>query len=176
MLRLQRGALRSSGGAAALLLTLLTGTVLTGGIGAADAAATVGSQARADSAADASAHASAALLAADNDREQLSIAVQAGTPCDSGGGDTSRASPACGRAVQAARDVAARNHAVLVRLVVGPDLRDDRADRGAGRLVTLAEVAVRRGLPVLPATCPASPGSGSDLCWAMAWSAAQEAG
>ena len=159
-----------------MLVTLLTGTVLSGGIGAADVAATVGSQARADSAADASAHASAALLAADQDREQLSIAVQAGTPCDIGESDTSRAGPACGRALHAARDVAARNHAVLLRLVVGPDLRDNRADRGAGRLVTLAEVAMRRGLPVLPATCPASPGSGSDLCWAMAWSAAQEAG
>jgi hypothetical protein len=159
-----------------LLLTLLTGTVLTGGIGAADAAAAVGSQARADTAADASAHAAASLLAADEDRERLSSAVQSGHPCDTGEADPSAVGPACGRALQVARDVAARNRAVLLRLVVGPDLRDVRADRGAGRLVTLAQVAVRRGLPVLPATCPASPGSGSDLCWAMAWSAAQEAG
>jgi Flp pilus assembly protein TadG len=163
-------------GAAALLVTALAGTVMTGAVGAVDAAAAVAGQGRAENAADAAAHAAAALLASDAGRDKLSIAVQAGAPCDSTTSSPTDVGPTCGRATTAAGDVARRNNAVLLRLTVGPDLRDVREGRGVGRLVVLALVAVPRGLPVLPAHCPPSPGSGPDLCWAEAWSAAQEAG
>jgi nitrogen fixation protein FixH len=168
---------RSAGsGAAALVLSLLMGGVLTGGIGAVDAAAAVAAQARAETAADAAAHAAAAVLAVDGERERLSIQAQAGGGCDVDGATVTSSGPACDHAVQAARDLAVRNGGVLLRLVVGPDLRDVRADRGAGRLLTLVRVAVRRGLPVQPVACSASPGAAADVCWAEAWSAAQEAG
>jgi Flp pilus assembly protein TadG len=163
-------------GAAALLVSLLMGTLMTGGVGAVDAAVAVAAQGHADNAADAVAHAATALLAADPDRDGLSIAVQAGAACDSAEQPDSSMGPACSRAVAVARQVAGENGAVLLRLTVGPDLRDDRAGRGAGRLLTLAEVAVRRRLPVLPIRCSVSPGDKPDVCWAEAWSAAQEAG
>lgn len=175
--RSPRPARRQPAGAAALLLACFTSVLMTGGIAAVDAGFAAAAQSRAENAADAVAHAAAALLAVDPDRDRLSIAVQGGSPCDSdapeaedGGG------PACARALAEARRLARSNGAAVVRLTVGPDLRDVRADRGAGRLLVLAEVAVRRGLPVLPARCPARPGSQSDLCWVLAWSAAQEAG
>jgi len=169
---------RPQAGAAALLVTMLMGALMTGGLGAVDTAAAVAAQSRADNAADAVAHAAASVLAADPDRDQLSIAVQAaGGACDSTTPSAGSTGPAaCPRALATARQAALDNNAVLLRLTVGPDLRDDRADRGAGRMVTLALVAVRRGLPVLPARCPDAPGTGPDLCWAEAWSAAQEAG
>jgi Flp pilus assembly protein TadG len=168
---------RPQAGAAALLVTMLMGALMTGGLGAVDTAASVAAQSRADNAADAVAHAAASVLAADPDRDQLSIAVQAaGGACDGTAQPAGSTGPACPRALATARQAALDNNAVLLRLTVGPDLRDDRADRGAGRLVTLALVAVRRGLPVLPARCPDAPGTGPDLCWAEAWSAAQEAG
>lgn len=164
-------------GAAGLLVSLLAGTLATGGIGAVDVAAAVAAQSRAENAADAVAHAVAAVLAADPDREHLSLSAQAGNLCDTESPPPDiAAEKACGRALSTARDVASRNGAVLLRLTVGPDPRDLRPERGAGRVLTLALVAVRRGLPVLPAHCPPSPGTGPDLCWAEAWSAAQESG
>jgi hypothetical protein len=167
----------AAAGAAVLLVVVLMGSVATAGMGAVDAAAAVAAQSRADNAADAVAHAAAALLAADPDRDRLSIAVQAGTACDSSAPrDDASTGSACGRALAAAWRMAAANHAVLIRLTVGPDLRDLGPARAAGRLLTLAEVGVLRGLPVLPARCPPAPGTGPDLCWAEAWSAAQEAG
>jgi hypothetical protein len=167
-----------------LLVMALMGSLATGGLGAVDAAAAVAAQSRADNAADAVAHAVAGLLAADPDRDALSIAAQAGSGCDGGahgsaasaGAAEPAAGRACRRALAVARQVVAANHAVLLRLTVGPDLRDLRADRGAGRLLTLALIGVPRGLPVLPSRCPPAPGTGPDLCWAEAWSAAQEAG
>lgn len=166
----------SVAGAAALFVVMLTGSVATAGMGAVDVAAAVAAQSRADNAADAVAHATAGLLATDPDRDRLSIAVQAGAECGSAPPRDAPLGPACGRAATVARRVAAANHAVLVRLNVGPDARDLGPQRGAGRLLVLAEVGVLRGLPVLPARCPPAPGSGPDLCWAEAWSAAQEAG
>lgn len=163
-------------GAAALLVTVLMGTLATGGMGAVDAAAAVAAQSRADNAADAVAHAAASLLAADPDRDRLSLAVQAGGACEAGQPVGDDLGPACGRALAAAHQVAAANGAVLLRLSVGPDLRDETPAKGAGRMLTLALVAVPRGLPVWPSHCPRSPGTGPDLCWAEAWSAAQEAG
>ena len=184
---LRRGRLRRSSGAAALLVMALTGSLATGGLGAVDAAAAVAAQSRADNAADAIAHAAAGVLAADPDRDAMSVAAQAGSGCDGGvsgvagasgspAAADSAAGRACERALAAARQIAAANHAVVLRLTVGPDLRDLRADRGPGRLVTLVLVGVPRGLPVLPAHCPPTPGTGPDLCWAEAWSAAQESG
>jgi hypothetical protein len=163
-------------GAAGLLVSLLTGTLATGGIGAVDVAAAVAAQGRAENAADAVAHAVAAVLAVDPDREHLSLSAQAGNLCDTDSPSDGASEKACGRALDTARDVAARNGGVLLRLVVGPDPRDLRPERGAGRVLTLVLVAVRRGLPVLPTHCPPSPGTGADLCWAEAWSAAQESG
>lgn len=170
MLRRRRSACR---GAAALLITLLTGTLTTGAMGAVDVAAAAASESRAENAADAVAHAVAGLLAADADREHLSIAVQAGAFCE---GQPEPAEPACRRALATARATAAANHAVLVHIAVGPDARDMHLQRGPGRLSTMVLVAVARGLPVLPARCPPAPGTGPDLCWAEAWSAAVEAG
>ena len=167
---------RSASGAAALVLSLLTSGVLTGGIGAVDAAAAVAAQARAETAADAAAHAAAGVLAVDSGRAQLSIQAQAGAGCDLDGTTVTSTGSACDDSIQAAREAASRNGGVLRRMVVGPDLRDIRVDRGAGRLLTLVRVAVRRGLPVQPVPCPAAPGATADVCWAEAWSAAQEAG
>jgi hypothetical protein len=163
-------------GAAALVLLSAMSAVLTGGAGVVDVAAAMSAQAHADSAADAVAHGTAAFLLGDADRDTLSIAVQAGSPCDTDEQDDSGAGPACRRAVAAARTLAAANHAVLRRLLVGPDPRDMREGRGAGRVLVEAHVFVARGMPINPGTCPAQPGSGSDLCWAEAWSAAQGAG
>jgi hypothetical protein len=163
-------------GAAALVLLTAMGAVLTGGAGVVDVAAAMSAQAHAESAADAVAHGVAVALLGDADREKLSIAVQAGSPCDTDEKDLSAAGPACGRAVAAARAMAAANRAVLRRLLVGPDPRDMREGRGAGRVLVEAHVFVARGVPIHPGSCPAQPGSGSDLCWAEAWSAAQGAG
>jgi len=163
-------------GAAALVLSGAMGAVITGGVGAVDAAAAVTAQAHAEAAADAVAHGTAVFLLGDAHREQLSIAVQAGTPCDSDASDSPAAGPGCAGAVQAARQLAAQNAAVLARLVVGPDPRDMQEGQGAGRMLVEVHVFVPRRLPVLPATCPTSPGSGADLCWVDAWSAAQGAG
>jgi hypothetical protein len=163
-------------GASSLLMTMLMGTVLTGGLGAVDAAAAVSAQAHAQSAADAVAHAAAALILGDPDRDRLSIAVQANAPCDTDEKDASAAGPGCARALAAARDAAAENRSVLLRLLIGPDPRDLRETRGPGRVLVQAHVAVARGLPLIGSTCPARPGSGPDLCWAEAWSAAQGAG
>ena len=168
--------LRSQVGAVGLLVVVLAGALMTGGLGAVDVAAAMTAQSHADNAADAVAHAAASLLAADPDRDRLSIAVQAGTPCEDSSPAPDSTGPACRRALATARQIAAENRAVLLRISIGPDLRDDRSDRGAGRLVTLALVAVRRGLPVLPAPCGSAPGMKPDLCWAEAWSSAQEAG
>jgi len=174
MLRRPRRA--GEAGAAVLLVMVLMGVLGTGGMGAVDAAAAVAAQSRAGNAADAVAHAAAALLAADPDRDRLSLAVQAGSACEAGQPVPDGAGPACSRAIATARQIAVANRAVLLRLTVGPDLRDDTAAKGAERLLTLALVAVPRGLPVWPARCPPRPGTGPDLCWAEAWSAAQEAG
>lgn len=163
-------------GAAALLVTVLMGVLASGGMGAVDAAAAVAAQSRASNAADAVAHAAASLLAADPDRDRLSLSVQAGAACEAGRPVGADVGPACGRALATTRQIAAANGAVLLQLSVGPDLRDETAARGTGRLLTLALVAVPRGLPVWPAHCPRQPGTGPDLCWAEAWSAAQEAG
>jgi hypothetical protein len=170
MLRLREG------GAAGLLVCLLTGTLATGGIGAVDVGAAVAAQGRAENAADAVAHAVAATVAADPDRERLSIAAQAGDFCDLAEPPDEAKNPACAHAIATGREAARENRAVLLRLTLGPDLRDLRLDRGPGRALTLVLVAVRRGIPVLPARCPPQPGTGPDLCWAEAWSAAQEAG
>jgi hypothetical protein len=150
--------------------------VLSGGLAAVDVAAAVNAQARAEAAADAVAHGTAVALLADPEREQLSIAVQAGTPCDTDAGDLSAAGAACRRAVQAGRAMAAANQAVLARLLVGPDPRDMRDGQAAGRVLVQAHVFAPRGLPILPGRCPPQPGSGPDLCWVDAWSAAQGAG
>ncbi len=150
--------------------------VVTGGIGGIDAAAAIAAQSRAENAADAVAHAVAALLATDDGRQTLSIAVQGGSSCDTDTPAAPEAGPACSRAIAEARRAASDNGAVLLRLTVGPDPRDFRADRGAGGLLTLAAVAVPRHLPILPAYCPARPGSTSDLCWVETQSGAQEAG
>ena len=155
---------------------MLAGTLAAGGMGAVDVAAAVAAQSRAENAADAIAHAAAALLAADPQRGHLSIAAQAGTFCDTDSDGGPATGDACARAMAAARLVARENGAILLRLTVGPDPRDLRPDRGPGRLQTLALAAVPRGLPVLPSPCPRAPGTGPDLCWAEAWSAAQEAG
>jgi hypothetical protein len=163
-------------GAAGLLVCLLMGTIATGGLGAVDVAAVVAAQGRAENAADAVAHGVAATVAADPDRERLSIAAQAGDFCDLEAPPDASKNPACAHAIATARELARQNQAVLLRLTVGPDLRDLRPDRGPGRALSLVLVAVPRGLPVLPAHCPAQPGTGPDLCWAEAWSAAQEAG
>jgi len=173
MLRRRRSAAR---GAAALLVSLLTGTLATGAMGAVDVAAAAASESRAENAADAVAHAVAGLLAADADREHLSIAVQAGAFCEDQPVDVLPAEPACRRALGTASATALANRAVLVHLTVGPDPRDLHPQRGPGRLSTMVLVAVPRGLPILPARCPPAPGSGPDLCWAEAWSAAVEAG
>jgi hypothetical protein len=174
--RHRRRAHRRAGGAAALLVTLLTGVLATGGLGAVDVAAAVAAESRAENAADAVAHATAGLLAADPQRDHLSVAAQGGAFCDTDTGDTGHTEDTCTRAIAAARLVAAQNGAVLVRFVAGPDPRDLRPDRGPGRLQTLVEVAVPRGLPVLPSRCPGSPEKQPDVCWAEAWAAAQEAG
>jgi hypothetical protein len=158
------------------VVSLLMGGVLTGGVGAIDAAAAVAAQARAEAAADAAAHAAAGVLAVDGERERLSIQVQAGGGCDVDGSTVMSSGSACDHAVQVARDIAKRNGGVLLRMVVGPDLRDIRADRGAGRLLTLVRAAVPRALPVQPVSCPSAPRAAADVCWAEAWSAAQEAG
>jgi len=163
-------------GAAALVLTGSMSLVVSGGVTAVDAAAAVSAQAHAEAAADAVAHGTGAALLTDANREQLSIDVQAGAPCDTDVRDTSAAGPGCAAAIAAARTLATQNGAVLRRLVVGPDPRDMREGVGAGRLLVEAYVFVPRRLPVYPATCPPQPGSGADLCWVDAWSAAQGAG
>src|SRR5260221_9068450 len=163
-------------GAAALVLLASMSSVFVGGAGVVDVAAAVRAQAHAESAADAVAHGVAVALLGDPDREALSIAVQAGAPCDTDDPDTSPAGPACARAVGVARAMAAANGAALRRLLVGPDPRDMREGRGAGRVLVEAHVFVARGMPISPRRCPATPGSSSDLCWAEAWSAAQGAG
>lgn len=163
-------------GAAALLASLLASVLATGGLGAVDAAAAVAASSHAEAAADAVAHGVASLLAGHPDRDRLSLAVQAGEACERGSPPGPSTGKACADALALAIRLAAANGAAVMRLSVGPDPRDLRADRGAGRLLTLAEVAVPRGLPVLPGRCPPAPGSQPDLCWAMAWSAAQEAG
>jgi hypothetical protein len=163
-------------GAVALVLLACLGAVLGGGLGAVDLEAAMSAQARVEAAADAVAHGVAALLLADPGRDGLSVAVQAGTRCDTDE-DRSAAGEACGRAVAVARDLAAQNHGVLRRLIVGADPRDMLDGHAAGRLLVEARVFVARGLPILPGTtCPAEPGSGADMCWADAWSAAQGAG
>lgn len=163
-------------GAAALVLLGSMGAVLSGGLAAVDVAAAVNAQAHAESAADAVAHGTAVALLSDPGEEQLSIAVQAGTPCDTDAGNLSATGSACAHAVQAARTMAAVNGGVVARLLVGPDPRDMRDGRAAGRVLVQAHVFVPRGLPVYPGRCPAQPGSGADLCWVDAWSAAQGAG
>lgn len=167
---------RAARGAAALLLLGSTSTLLGGGVAAVDVAAAVNAQAHAESAADAVAHGTAVALLADPDREALSIAVQAGTPCDTDAGDTSAAGAACARALRTARAMAAANRAVVARLLIGPDPRDMRDGRAAGRVLVQAHVFAPRGLPIVPGRCPVQPGSGPDLCWVDAWSAAQGAG
>ena len=167
---------RPQRGAVAILVLALSGSLFAGAIGGLDCMAAVRAQGHAETAADAAAHGAASLLAADGDRDALSIAVQAGQQCGAGGSLTGAAAAACSRARALAADVATGNGGVLMRLVVGPDVRDDRADRGAGRLVALALVAVRRNVPVLPLDCPRVPPRDPDVCWAQAWSAAQEAG
>lgn len=149
--------------------------VLTGFAGVVDAQVAMGAQAHAESAADAVAHGTAAFLLRSDGHEQLSIAVQAGNPCDTDT-DHSAAGWPCGLAIQAAHVLVEQNGAVLGRLMVTPDPRDMRDGRDAGRLLVQAHVFVARKLPVHPGTCPSQPGSGSDLCWADAWSAAQGAG
>lgn len=174
--RLCSWARQSARGAAALLVCLVTGTLATGGIGAVDVAAAVAAQSRAENAADAAAHATAGLLAADPERDHLSIAAQGGRFCDTDSPGAEPPSGACARAVAAARLVAGQNGGRLLRLTVGPDPHDLRPERGPGRLQALALVAVPRGLPVLPSRCPPSPADRPDVCWAEAWSAAQEGG
>jgi hypothetical protein len=168
--------LRRQRGAAALVLLGASGALFTGALGVVDVAAAVSAQARAQSAADALAHGTAAFLLGASGRDELSIAVQAGTPCDTDAGGADSAGPACVRAVVAARELAGANSAVLRRLIVGPDPRDMRDGRAAGRFLVEAHVFVARGLPIRPGTCPNQPGSGADLCWADAWAAAQGAG
>lgn len=165
-------------GAASLVLSLLMGIIAVGGLGGVDVAAAVAAQGHAESAADAVAHAVTGLLASDPEREHLSVTTQAGSLCDT------QATPppgadvrSCTRAIALARDVASRNRAVLLRLLVGPDLRDLGPLRGAGRLQVLAEVAVRRAMPAVPVRCAGDrPQGDHDLCWAVAWSAGREAG
>jgi hypothetical protein len=167
---------RAARGAASLVMLMLMGTVLTGGVGAVDAAVVIGSQAHAQSAADAVAHGVAVQVLRDPEEEQLSIAAQAGSFCDSDEKDTSSAGPACARAIGTAHQLAVQNDAILERLVVGPDARDRGGPPGAGRVLVQAEVAMPRRLPALPAWCAPKPQSSADLCWAQAWSAAQGAG
>jgi hypothetical protein len=157
-------------------MLVLMGSVLTGGAGVIDAAAIVGSQAHAQSAADAVAHGVAVLLLGDPDEERLSIAAQAGSFCDTEEKDSTAAGPACTRAVDQARALASQNQAKLQRLIVGPDARDRGGPPRAGRVMVQARVAMPRRLPVLPAWCPTQPRPDADLCWAQAWSAAQGAG
>ena len=167
--------LRRQRGAAALVLLAATGALLTGALGVVDVGAAVSAQARAQNAADAAVLGAAVFLLGASGRDELSIAVQAGTPRDSeAGGDG--IGLACARAIDAARHLAAANGGLLRRLIVGPDPRDMRDGQGAGRLLVEAHVFVPRGLPIHPGACPKQPGSGSDLCWAEAWSAAQGAG
>lgn len=157
-------------------MVMLMGTVLTGGVGAVDAAAAVGSQAHAQSAADAVAHGVAVQVLRDPDEEQLSIAAQAGSFCDSDEKDNSTAGRACTHAITAAHELAMQNDAVLERVVIGPDVRDRGGPPRPGRVVVEAHVAMPRRLPVLAAWCPAKPQEDTGLCWADAWSAAQDAG
>jgi hypothetical protein len=167
---------RSTRGAASLVMLMLMGTVLTGGVGAIDAAVVVGSQAHAQSAADAVAHGVAVQVLRDPEEEQLSITAQAGSFCDSDETDNAGAGRACMRAIGTARELAVQNDAVLRRLIVGPDARDRGGPPGAGRVLVQAEVAMPRRLPVLPAWCPPQPRPDAGLCWAQAWAAAQGAG
>ncbi len=162
-------------GAVALVLAGSLGALFTGVLGAVDAAAAMSAQARAQAAADAIAHGTVAMLLTDPDREQLSIDVQAGQPCDTDVDSSATGAP-CARAMRAAAELAAANHAVLRRLVVGPDPRVMRDGHAAGPVLTEADVFVARGLPIQLGHCPSQPGSGSDMCWAEAWSAAQGAG
>jgi hypothetical protein len=164
---------RSVRGAASLVLLMLMGCVLTGGVGAIDAAVVVGSQARAQSAADAVAHGVAVQVMRDPEEERLSIDAQAGAFCDS---DEKHNSGACARALGTARELAVQNGAMLQRVIVGPDARDRGGPPRAGRVLVQAHVAMPRRLPVLPAWCPTQPKPEADLCWAVAWSAAQGAG
>jgi len=162
-----------------VLLVAASAAVLIAGVAAGDAAAVVASGHRAQLAADAVAHAAAGALAGDPDRAGLSIEVQAGrTVCSRTGSGASGGEPlACAAAWAAAGQAATASGAVILDLAVGPDLRDMRPGSGPGRLTVLAHVAVARRL-IAPGRCRPTPaGPRPDrLCWAEAWSGAQEAG
>jgi hypothetical protein len=162
-----------------VLLVAACAAVLIAGVAVGDVAAVVASNHRAQLAADAVAHAAVGALAGDPGRTSLSIEVQAGRTICSRTGSTAPGDepPACAAAWAAAGQASAAAGAVILELAVGPDFRDLLPGAGAGRLTVLAHVAVARRL-VVPGRCrPTPPGPRADrLCWADAFSAAQEAG
>ena len=139
------------------------------GVVAVDGTAYATTDAHAQAAADAAAHAAEAAVIANEDVASLSLAAQAGAvSCES------LTDSRCAEVVDAARSVATMNGGQLVAVRLGPDLRDRKPGVGAGRLTVIVEVAVFRRLGLPGVRCARSPGATGDLCWAVAWSAAEQ--
>ena len=164
-------------GAAAVLALGLSLCALIIGLATASGAVLASSAERAGAAADAAAHGAEVVLQTGADRDDLSVALQAGAQCawpDALGSELPfPASLLCPQVVWAAQDLARGNGAELLELHVGPDLRDRAPGAGAGGLIVLVHVAVRRHLPALGRLCAGPLPAASPLCTADAWSAAQ---
>ena len=166
-----------------LLLLLVTGSVVAASAGVEAVWGVVDAEGRARIAADAAAHAAEVTLIHAPDADRLSDVLQSGqatcvyptTPGPSGGdppaGGDSLDHVACQAAWQSAVDAATANGGRIVDLVVSPDPRDMNPGAGAGRLEVTVHVQVSRRLPVVSRFCSSSGGA---ICWAEAWSGAQE--
>jgi len=153
-------------GAAAVLALGLSLCALIIGLATASGAVLASSAERAGAAADAAAHGAEVVLQTGADRDDLSVALQAGAQCawpDALGSELPfPASLLCPQVVWAAQDLARGNGAELLELHVSPDLRDRAPGAGA-----------RRHLPALGRLCAGPLPAASPLCTAYAWSAAQ---
>lgn len=185
---LTRRSRRHSSGAAALLCVVVALLILLAAMATAQVLAASLTQARADAAADAAAHAAVGFFAADRSRDELSVELQAqNAACDldprhdvgPGVADQNLngaiAFTSCARSIRAAADAAGANRGRLVSFHAGPDPRDYTSAGGGTRIDVLVSVSVDGPLASVRALCDGTD-SKKDLCFALAWSAAEEAG
>ncbi len=156
--------------------------IFLGGCAVAVAVAASAASAHATSAADAVAHATVAELASDPGRRDFAVALQSGTACvvsDDGSGRTplrdGNDDPVCHAALETAQSAASANSARLLHISIGPDPRAFVAGEDLAQFEVLVETMTPGPLAGTTPLCNDHQ-SRHDYCWALAWSAAREAG
>ncbi|GAC1339400.1 MAG: hypothetical protein NVSMB29_06640 [Candidatus Dormibacteria bacterium] len=158
-------------GAIVAVVLIMAATLAAAGAAFVDAVALTAGDELAGAAADAVAHASEIVLSQDDYLAELSVKAQANQQAclvDSAEHQDAAAEDDCAPTLAAARAAAAANGAELTYFRFGPGLPDRLNRPGAGRLITLVRVAVRRRLPIAAPRCSSPPPAQPSLCWAAA--------